>query len=545
MADDQPNQQVGITEDNDQYFKVRQADGNELTFVKVPGNMGTYLNFKNFSPGGSADNAPSDTPPPAPIVPDLMQGTTPPSNANTPPPLLAAPVPAPQPTPSPVPGDELNRGIPSPPMVSPPQQPTENNMHTTQSSDTTQTAKGIGPIGAALLGQSTVSDQKAIEATNQGLQAKAKEDQLQSNIKYEQLQAQEDDYKKRQQIAQKQTEKMRSDMDTIGRRYNEMTIDSNRLFGDNETGNRILGALALGLGSIATGFSGHDYLTTINGIIESAIKRDIDVQKTNKENVKNEYEMKRGGYQDFLQATKDDNLATQAEYARELEKASSFFGASAERLKLQDPQRAAQVAQLKADMDNKLAVANAGIDSTMLTKQTQVKTAPMESSPQPVQDKVQGLLKENEGLSRIKDLYDALKERGDSTGPLSGRLLQLKSQLGTTSADEGEFLQRIQKNLLEVGHSLGGARAANPSEAEIIKKSSLNQLLSQPAFERILNSSYQDNQNEIAATAAGERASNRFMPIQSWQQYYQADRNDHRDPSTYFHMSFTPKPAAK
>lgn len=77
--------------------------------------------------------------------------------------------------------------------------------------------------------------------------------------------------------AQRRIEGKLADMEASG-------IDPNRYFQDQSTGQKILGGLAIGLGTFAAhalGPNGHDSTNTALDIINGAIARDVDAQRTN------------------------------------------------------------------------------------------------------------------------------------------------------------------------------------------------------------------------------------------------------------------------
>lgn len=95
--------------------------------------------------------------------------------------------------------------------------------------------------------------------------------------------AQNDNAIRRKQIdddavaAQRRIEGKMADLEASG-------VDPNRYFQNQSTGQNILGALAIGLGSFAShalGPNGHDSTNTALDIINGAIARDVDAQKAN------------------------------------------------------------------------------------------------------------------------------------------------------------------------------------------------------------------------------------------------------------------------
>lgn len=155
------------------------------------------------------------------------------------------------------------------------------------------------------------------EAQGQQLEAKAKADALAYNQFVEQ------EAKKKADVAL-EVSRRQNEIDKLQSEYQTAKIDGNRLFADMSTGNKILAGVALALGTLGAAKDGNNVAVDI---IEKAIDRDIDVQKSNLAKQGQSLQGARGAYKDFLDRTGDEDLARLATFNLGLQAAARQFDA--------------------------------------------------------------------------------------------------------------------------------------------------------------------------------------------------------------------------
>lgn len=549
MADDSTIR-PGLVEDNTEDFRVRKADGTEESYPKA-GNEGLYNMIKKYGSdytGATPAVADLTTPAPdaatqatTPSVTDLtspvgnpaqsvmpaVAGLAPPSGIAAPSPFsvnTAANIPYAtssgvgqgMPAPAQMPNAALGSGLPGGAAAS--ASPMAPGVKTEIDSQT----KAPGPIGAADL--STLRDANAnlIPLYKQSLEAQQRAESYKATLEAGAYQASAEDFAKRQQIADKEIETQRQQLTDIGKKYAAMPIDSNRLFGEGQTGNHILAAIAFALGGLATGLSNGqtNYNKMVMDNIDEAIKRDIDVQKANKEGLRGEYEMKRGALQDFMQVTKDKELATQAEYARQLGWAAKRADQFATQAAQANPAAAAKVGSLAQDLADKTAMVTKDIDQRVEATKTTVEPRALKIAPPEDLKRLDEITRQNYNLNQIQQLKeglqlnDAIKKGAPiDTGPLAGRYRQLKVAFGMGDASETEFEKRLNAYTVELGTEIANSRGASPAMQETFKNLSPDSVMKDATFDSQVKNAIADNQKEIASMDNRNRVAYQYLPV--------------------------------
>lgn len=125
-------------------------------------------------------------------------------------------------------------------------------------------------------------------------------------------------------------------------KYNNMNIDPHHAFGDGATPSKILAGIGLAMGAIGQAHGGGPNMAI--GIIQNAIKQDIEIQKANIEKARGSVEMARGGLEMFRQISSDDETAHDLEYKRIVDNTSAKINQMA--VGTRDANAKVQLAQL-------------------------------------------------------------------------------------------------------------------------------------------------------------------------------------------------------
>jgi hypothetical protein len=111
----------------------------------------------------------------------------------------------------------------------------------------------------------------------------------------------------RQQREQDAINERQAKLDAISEEYSGMNLDSNRFWNNKSTGDKILAAIAIGLGAMGQAQSGGENQAL--NIIQGAIDRDIEDQKHNIAKAGNNVATQKGLFSDVLRRTGDERLA--------------------------------------------------------------------------------------------------------------------------------------------------------------------------------------------------------------------------------------------
>jgi hypothetical protein len=111
----------------------------------------------------------------------------------------------------------------------------------------------------------------------------------------------------RQQREQDAIDERQAKLDAISEEYSDMNLDSNRFWNNKSTGDKILAAIAIGLGAMGQAQSGGENQAL--NIIQGAIDRDIEEQKHNIAKAGSNVATQKGLFSDVLRRTGDERLA--------------------------------------------------------------------------------------------------------------------------------------------------------------------------------------------------------------------------------------------
>lgn len=139
-------------------------------------------------------------------------------------------------------------------------------------------------------------------------------------LKYQEFNRQEE--QKRQDV-QIEADKRQRELDATINEFSNSKVDSNRLWANSSTGNKILAGVSLALGALGAGFNGGKNNSV--DIIERAIDRDIEEQKANIANKGQAAQQARGAYAEFLNKTGDERASRLATFNLGLEAAAKQF----------------------------------------------------------------------------------------------------------------------------------------------------------------------------------------------------------------------------
>ncbi len=335
------------------------ADGNVTHFgvidpmtgqpALIPNIGGNYNQIRSqFAPLQLADhagNAPSGggSPPPPEEAPS---GPAPSVSAGSPPPSGTPAAPAPS-APAPL-VDERNKpanvsdnqsGVPTQPFSQTAMPDMTTTQQSTSKSEMSPEAQAKidkavdlqGKLGESVA-QAQIAENNAKAAGHQALSAQLAQDAQDRNAELIDQQ--------RQQEA-KQTE-----LNALSDKYANSKIDTKNYFAQQSTGEKVLSVIALSLGAMGQAFAGPNGKNQALEMINQAVDRDIDAQKTNIDNQGRVIQAKRGILDDMRGSFKDKLAAEDSVKATYLKSIANQYDAAA--ASAQNPVMAAQAAQNSA-----------------------------------------------------------------------------------------------------------------------------------------------------------------------------------------------------
>jgi len=237
----------------------------------------------------------------------------------------------------------------------------------------------------------------------------------------------------KQSREQADIERRQSELDAISAEYSNMEIDSNNYWAKKSTGDSILAALAIGLGTFGHVASGAQGESPVLKILQSKIDQDIEIQKANIAKAGNNVSTQRGLFSDVLKRTGDERLARLKTHELGIKSALAQFDQQI--AKSNNELVMAKYQQEKAAMENELAN-NLIAQSDQLVVQS--KTAPREA-PKPTvgQEMYEKKIAEDlvnwenvgqaDAMTELQKLRDAAKmledvSKGKSSLNLSGNV---------------------------------------------------------------------------------------------------------------------------
>lgn len=299
--------------------------------------------------------------------------------------------------------------------------------------------------------------------------------------------------------------------------YANMSIDSDRLFGDKGTGSKLLAVIGMSLGALGGGLAGRDF--GVNQLVMKAIENDIDAQKAQMAKAGDVVKQKRGALGDFLQASRDMDAAKNLEFARQLSVVQKQYDAIA--ASSSNAQVKANALALSAQFANERAQRIAQVDKQMYTntvRDTANTKMVGEANDQASMDKVQTNAQMKASITRIRELKKTI-----GTGPIEGRINKLKSAFGATDMDDAEFQGRLSSMMSDAVRSVSGATASD-QERSHIEKAIANNTLGDEAFDRMLDVMEQriDGSNKALERQAREQGKRPIDTNGYYQDYLKA-----------------------
>ncbi len=433
------------------------------------GDMGQQLQAQNDINAGATFDAMPPTSVPGVVTPPSVAPVAPAAVDQTgrPAPVAATPAPA-----------------------APAASPMAQQMQSKSSQDTEY--KGISSKDRANLDKAARAEKEAVTAE---AEAKPTMQDAEAATAYgNQIQAIQDRQAAREQAQRDYSDEMRTRLDTAAQDLGKMKVDPN-FFGRLDTGNKLLAGASIMLGAFGQAYSHSDKNVGLE-VVEKAIDRDIDAQKTNINNAKGAFEAQKGGYDAFLKATGDERLATIAETQRQLDVLKSTLMKNA--AGNANEAASASLKKALADIDSKYAVLEAD-KSQVIDKKSQSGEVSMGAGKKPEVPKEEGVaIAEKERLiAELKNIRAAAAEAQgkNQIGP-QARLSAIARTLGM---DEGEDAATVNAQLKQYTasrlHDLTGR--VTPAETKIMESSFPSVHDNPKIFNRLLDQEISSAEREL------------------------------------------------
>jgi hypothetical protein len=181
---------------------------------------------------------------------------------------------------------------------------------------------------------------------------------------------------KKQAREQADIERRQATLDAISADYSDMEIDSNNYWAKKSTGDSILAALAIGLGTFGHVAGGSKGESPVLKILQSKIDQDIEIQKANIATAGNDVSTQRGLFSDVLKRTGDERLARLKTHELGIKAALAQFDQQIAASNNQLVQ--AKYMQEKAALENELVNLQVAQSDQVVT---QSRTAPVVAAP--------------------------------------------------------------------------------------------------------------------------------------------------------------------
>lgn len=276
--------------------------------------------------------------------------------------------------------------------------------------------------------------------------------------------------------------KKQQEVDALTKEFNGAKIDPKHLWGDEGTGNKLLAAIGIALGAVGQGLTGKE-----NGaiaIVNSAIQRDIDIQKSMIDKMGKGVEMARGGLNDFMDVLGDDRAAESAEWVRQLE----WYKTRLETIKSSNAssEAKARVEKEMANVDMQLAQRRAELEKNVHETVTETAAAkPADNLNPDGATAVQ--LREQENmvneLGKFAKLAEDTKYKG--LGSVEGRMGVIADYFGISDPEarvnRGKLIQMVN----DKAKAQSGAGVSNEERA-LIATSLMGKIDNEAAFKAML-----------------------------------------------------------
>lgn len=410
-----------------------------------------------------------------------------------------------------------------------PQQDPQQNYMIVPSSGESNTSSGPTAEQQGAITDFSNYGSQAIEDTRRAQDAEQQLKMVEAGQKWMDLTDRYETTVMREQTAQADTEKMMASLHTDIIDRGKMGLNQNRLFGDGQTGNKIIAAISLALGGIGGAMAGRDF--NVMGIIQKAIDRDIEVQKLNIGAKDTSISNKQTEIQRALEVAKDRRVADDVVTAQQLTATASYIDQLRQSPLYADP------AKKKLLDDYALNIAHMR-DSMIMSAQGQVHSKKKEeagqlfkSPEQTDQERLQGNGQQLNMLDHIEALTKA--RDGIRTGKIPQWLRDMATKGGFQNPSTADFNNLIQTTMAGVIDRYAGARGWAQTELPNLRKLALDPAANPQAFSRQVQTLRGQIQADISSTEA--RLDKSPMVTRGYahgKDYYEAARKSY--PVNYF-----------
>jgi hypothetical protein len=220
-------------------------------------------------------------------------------------------------------------------------------------------------------------------------------------------------------------------------RYRSANIDSGKLWRDSSTGSKIAAGVGIMLGALSQALTGKD--NPALKIIESAIDRDIDIQKANMEKLGKEKDSTRSAYSTYLQATGSEDAARNQMHILALQNIDA--GLKAKTASLADSTAAAALQKQSADIQAEIVDRQT---KGSIFRQT-TKVDPITAKPTPagtshwndtIGKEMNDRLNIMNSLDRVDKALADQKNAAKIMGPIDAALLNVAADAGFEVPEE-------------------------------------------------------------------------------------------------------------
>lgn len=180
--------------------------------------------------------------------------------------------------------------------------------------ETSTSTKHMSPETRAGVADVHQKNVDLITSTKEAITAQNKVNASAANLHAETMQNQVNEIHMFRQQVDTEVQKRMNSYDNETRKLSEMKIDPNHAFGDGVTPSKILAGIGLAMGAIGQAHGGGPNMAI--GIIQDAIKRDIEVQKANMEHQRGVVEATRGGLDAYVKVADTKETAMALEHKR-------------------------------------------------------------------------------------------------------------------------------------------------------------------------------------------------------------------------------------
>lgn len=323
--------------------------------------------------------------------------------------------------------------------------------------------KSLGSDAQKSIVDMHIASNKASTAQAEADKAAADRDAAQSHEEVALQTERQREHDKWQATRDLEIQRQQDAIQQVNDKYNSMSVDSGRLFGDGQTSNKIWAAIGLSLGALSQGLTGKD--AGVVAILQKHIANDIEAQRANIAKTGDQVKQMRGGLQDYMQITKDMDAAKDLEMARQLKLIGTKYKEIGARSS--DPQIKANVLKNEAEIASKVAglQASTNIVTTHYADKKIEQAQKLEGFSDGTKDKVVSAKMSLNALDRLEGLAQTV-----GTGRTEDWKRGMSRWFGIADGDEAAFQAEMSGLQSRLVHELSGATASNEERAEIAKQ---------------------------------------------------------------------------